>query len=320
MKRIFLLQLLLSAAVLAEVVRAQDTNYVTRSDLAAYAPLSALDDYATTASLAGYVLLSDLYAYATLSDLAGFVSATILTNYPTRSDLAAYATAADLAGLATTASLSSYALLSDLSAYATSSDLDDYATTADLAAYATTANLAAATAAASNALAAATASASNSFLHASPYPNGQMDFWRVHAPAEFTRDTLFDALATFEENANFNDLASFTDGIALRGSTRIRWTDLQSRTVTNGTLTATADDCIIWTDPGADECLVYLPAEANDPNHTRTIVVRDHAGPDANTSVYFGTTNSSTLLLTLTETNQTAVFDWCPPLQTWLPR
>lgn len=315
MKRIFLLQLLLSAAVLAEVVRAQDTNYVTRSDLAAYAPLSALDDYATTASLAGYVLLSDLYAYATLSDLAGFVSATILTNYPTRSDLAAYATAADLAGLATTASLSSYALLSDLSAYATSSDLDDYATTADLAAYATTANLAA-----------TTASASNSFLHAFPTTVGSNTYWHVPTRTVFeddivlSQDFTVDGNAVFNEDVNFESPATFNNHITLEGSTRTRWTDLQSRAVTNGTLTATADDCIIWTDPGGDECLVYLPAEANDPNHTRTIVVRDHAGPDANTSVYFGTTNSSTLLLTLTETNQTAVFDWCPPLQTWLPR
>lgn len=294
MKRIFLLQLLLSAAVLAEVVRAQDTNYVTRSDLAAYAPLSALDDYATTASLAGYVLLSDLSAYATLSDLAG---------------------------LATTASLSSYALLSDLAAYATSSDLDDYATTADLAAYATTANLAA-----------ATASASNSFLHASPTTIRSNTYWHVPTRTVFDSSVDIDGnliavgTATFEDDVDFEDDVFFNGGalfdrnVTFGSVTRTRWTDLQSRAVTNSTLTATSDDCIIWSDPAGDECFVYLPAETNAPDHTRTVVVRDMAGADANTSVYVGTTNSATLLLTLTETNQTAVFDWCPPLQTWLPR
>lgn len=317
MKRIFLLPLLL-----AVVVRAQDANYyVTRSDLSAYAPLSALDDYATTASLAGYALRSDLSAYAPLSALAGIPSAVTLTNYVLRSDLAAYATLAALAGYATTASLAGYALLSDLSAYVPASALDDYATVDALAAYATVANLAA-----------ATASASNSFLHAFPTTIRSNTYWHVPTRTVFDGSVDIDGnliavgTATFEDDVDFEDDVFFNGGalfdrnVTFGSVTRTRWTDLQSRAVTNSTLTATSDDCIIWSDPAGDECFVYLPAETNAPDHTRTVVVRDMAGADANTSVYVGTTNSATLLLTLTETNQTAVFDWCPPLQTWLPR
>lgn len=303
MKRIFLLQLLLSAAVLAEAVRAQDTNYVTRSDLAAYAPLSALDDYATTASLAGYVLLSDLSAYATLSDLAGFVSATILTNYPTLSDLAAYATAADLAGLATTASLSSYALLSDLSAYATSSDLDDYATTADLAAYATTANLAAATAA-----------ASNSFLHASPRTVGTNTVWDVDTDTEFNGEAIFDNIVDFEDDVTFNGSAT------LGAETRTNWPGARSITVGDGE-SAWVDDGLVWTDPDDSDVSIYLAHVTNATDRAHTVVIRDIGTDDGTvTDIYEGTSDPPVLVHTLTPTNRTAVFDWCPTADTWFLR
>ena len=303
MKRIFLLQLLLSAAVLAEAVRAQDTNYVTRSDLAAYAPLSALDDYATTASLAGYVLLSDLSAYATLSDLAGFVSATILTNYPTLSDLAAYATAADLAGLATTASLSSYALLSDLSAYATSSDLDAYATTADLAAYATTANLAAATAA-----------ASNSFLHASPRTVGTNTVWDVDTDTEFNGEAIFDNIVDFEDDVTFNGSAT------LGAETRTNWPGARSITVGDGE-SAWVDDGLVWTDPDDSDVSIYLAHVTNATDRAHTVVIRDIGTDDGTvTDIYEGTSDPPVLVHTLTPTNRTAVFDWCPTADTWFLR
>lgn len=303
MKRIFLLQLLLSAALLAEAVRAQDTNYVTRSDLAAYAPLSALDDYATTASLADYVLLSDLSAYATLSDLAGFVSATILTNYPTLSDLAAYATAADLAGLATTASLSSYALLSDLSAYATSSDLDDYATTADLAAYATTANLAAATAA-----------ASNSFLHASPRTVGTNTVWDVDTDTEFNGEAIFDNIVDFEDDVTFNGSAT------LGAETRTNWPGARSITVGDGE-SAWVDDGLVWTDPDDSDVSIYLAHVTNATDRAHTVVIRDIGTDDGTvTDIYEGTSDPPVLVHTLTPTNRTAVFDWCPTADTWFLR
>ena len=309
MKRLFLLQLLLSAAVLAAAVRAQDTNYVTRSDLAAYAPLSALDDYATTASLAGYVLLSDLSAYATLSDLAGFVSATNLTNYPTRSDLAAYATAADLAGLATTASLSSYALLSDLSAYATSSDLDDYATTADLAAYATTANLAA-----------ATASASNSFLHATPDTIGSNTIWRIPARTDFQDCSLFGEDVTFEDDVFFDDRTTFYDSITFGNETRTNWPGARSITVGDGE-SAWVDDGLVWTDPDDSDVSIYLAHVTNATDRAHTVVIRDIGTDDGTvTDIYEGTSDPPVLVHTLTPTNRTAVFDWCPTADTWYLR
>lgn len=314
MKRIFLLQLLLIAAVLAEAVRAQDTNYVTRSDLAAYAPLSALDDYATTASLAGYVLLSDLSAYATLSDLAGFVSATILTNYPTLSDLAAYATAADLAGLATTASLSSYALLSDLSAYATASDLDGFATADDLAAYATTANLATATAAASNALAAATASSSNSFLHASPRTVGTNTVWDVDTDTEFNGEAIFDNIVDFEDDVTFNGSAT------LGAETRTNWPGARSITVGDGE-SAWVDDGLVWTDPDDSDVSIYLAHVTNATDRAHTVVIRDIGTDDGTvTDIYEGTSDPPVLVHILTPTNRTAVFDWCPTADTWFLR
>lgn len=291
MKRIYLLLPLLLAAA----APAQDTDCVTRSDLADYA------------------LLSDLAAYTPLSVLAGYVTSADLAGYALLSDLAAYTPLSALAGYVTSADLAGYALLSDLSAYAPLSALDDCATTDDLANYATAADLAA---------------ACNARLPATPNTVGSNTVWIVSRKTEF--DAKLYATGGFEAegDALFNDPVSFDDdvvfnaGLVLGGGTRTNWTDVQSLTLLDDESgSPTANDGFVWTFPEENNVLVYLPDGPTATNRTRTVIVRHiESGIGGTATVVYDGPSSTNVLHSLTSTNPTAVFDWCPHSQAWLLR
>lgn len=305
MKRIFLLLPFLLAAA----APAQDTNYVLRSDLAAYATVSDLASLVTHASLSNYTLTSDLSAYLPRSDLAGYVTAADLTNYATLGDLAAYAPLSALDGYVTATNLAGYALLSDLSAYATSSDLADYATTADLTNYPTASDLAVTTAAIT-----ALQARTNVFTEA--WYDSDLGKWFVD------EDIDIDADATLNGHTYIHDLEIGNHGITLGNTTRTNWNDVQSLTLLDDESgSPTANDGFVWTFPEENNCHVYLPDGPAATNRTRTVVVRHiESGIGGTATVVYDGPASTNVLHSLTSTNPTAVFDWCPSAGAWLLR
>ena len=258
-----------------------------------------------------YALRSDLAAYAERSDLAGYVTHASLSNYVTRSDLSAYLPRSDLAGYVTASDLAAYATLSDLAAYATSSDLDGYATTDDLASYATASDLAAAVA---------------SRLPATVQASGSNTVWHVAKSTYFDEGlTVLESFtsggpANFENPASFEGAALFEGAIVFGGETRTNWNEVQSLDIPdNGTAYPTANDGFVWGFPDAGDALVYLPAGPSATNRTRTVTVR-HVDAGGGSTVVYGSPTATNILLILTETNATAVFDWCPSAGAWLLR
>lgn len=290
MKRIYLLL----PVLLAAAAPAQDTDCVTRSDLADYA------------------LLSDLAAYTPLSVLAGYVTSADLAGYALLSDLAAYTPLSALAGYVTSADLAGYALLSDLAAYAPLSALDDYATTDDLANYATAADLAA---------------ACNACLPATPHTVGTTTTW--HAPrTEFV--AKLHATDGFEAEGDplFNDPVSFDDdvvfnaGLVLGGETRTNWPGPREIYVEDGgTAWLANDESFVWTSSDDSNTTIYLPHITNVTGRVHTIVIRYYGSdPGGETEIYDATSAPPRLAHTLTTTNTTAVFDWCQGGDAWLLR